>query len=74
MASSKGKMKDRSRQKKQATRRILHSDTRSRIKSVRCKHANPLYQRQLYDSINIPQLVYQLLSIDKHNHGITIEI
>ncbi|XP_018053526.1 PREDICTED: uncharacterized protein LOC108690645 [Atta colombica] len=68
MASSKGKMKDRSGQKKRATRRILHSDTRSRIKSVRCKHANPLYQRQLYDSINIPQLVYQLLSIDKHNH------
>ncbi|EGI60567.1 hypothetical protein G5I_11127 [Acromyrmex echinatior] len=67
MASSKGKTRDRSR-KKRATRRILRSDTRSRVKSVRCKHANPLYQRQLYDSINIPQLVYQLLTIDKHNH------
>ncbi|KAG5322814.1 MOS1T transposase, partial [Pseudoatta argentina] len=67
MASSKGKTRDRSR-KKRATRRMLHSDTRSRVKSVRCKHANPLYQRQLYDSINIPQLVYQLLTIDKHNH------
>ncbi|KYN37220.1 hypothetical protein ALC56_09011 [Trachymyrmex septentrionalis] len=67
MASSEGKMRGQSG-KKQATRRILHSDTRSRIKSIHCKHANPLYQRQLYGSINIPQLVYHLLTIDKHNH------
>ncbi|KYN21611.1 PREDICTED: putative uncharacterized protein DDB_G0285119 [Trachymyrmex cornetzi] len=68
MASSKGKTKISRSGKKRAPRRILHSDTRSRVKSVRCKHANPLYQQQLYDSINIPQLVYQLLTIDKHNH------
>ncbi|KYQ58125.1 hypothetical protein ALC60_02857 [Trachymyrmex zeteki] len=67
MASSKGKTRDRSG-KKRTTRRVLQSDTRSRVKSVRCKHANTLYQRQLYDSINIPQLVYQLLTINKHNH------
>ncbi|XP_018396336.1 PREDICTED: uncharacterized protein LOC108774679 [Cyphomyrmex costatus] len=67
MASSKRKTRDRSG-KKRITRRMIHSDTRSRVKSVRCKHANTLNQRQLYDSISIPQLVYELLTIDKHNH------
>jgi len=73
MASSKGKTRDQPA-KKRLTRRISHPDTRSRVKSVRRKRANTPYRRQPYDSINIPQLVYELLTIDKYNQGNTIDI
>ncbi|XP_039303886.1 uncharacterized protein LOC105195838 [Solenopsis invicta] len=73
MASSKGKTRDRPA-KKRITGRILHSDTRSRVRSAQSKRANIPYKRQPYDSISIPQLVYQLLTIDKYNHGNMIEI
>jgi len=72
MASSKRKTRNQPI-KKRITGRISHFDTRSRIRSTCCKRASTPYQRQPYDSINIPQLVYELLTIDKYNHGNTID-
>lgn len=68
MTSKTRKARDRPA-KKRITGRISHSDTSSQIRSSRCKRANTLYQRQSCDSISIPQLVYELLTIDKYNHG-----
>jgi len=73
MASSKRKTRNQLTKKRIITGRISHSDTRSRIRSARCKHASTPYQRQPYDSISIPQLVYELLTIDKYNHGNIID-
>ncbi|XP_011689363.1 PREDICTED: uncharacterized protein DDB_G0287625-like isoform X2 [Wasmannia auropunctata] len=67
MTSKTRKARDRPA-KKRITGRISHSDTSSQIRSSRCKRANTLYQRQSCDSISIPQLVYELLTIDKYNH------
>lgn len=69
MAPSKRKTRDQPTKK-----RIFHSDIRSRVKSVRRKRANTPYRQQSHKSISIPQLVYELLTIDKYNQGNTIEI
>ncbi|TGZ52284.1 Uncharacterized protein DBV15_09240 [Temnothorax longispinosus] len=67
MASSKGKARDRRPAKKRVTRRISHPDTRSRVKPARRKRASTPYRRQPCNTISIPQLVYELLTIDKYN-------
>lgn len=72
MASSKRKMRNRST-KKRIIGRISHPNTHCRVRSTRHKRANTPYQRQPYNSISIPQLVYELLTIDKYNQGNTIE-
>lgn len=73
MASSKGKAKDRPK-KREIRERISRPDIRSRVKSTRRKRANTPYRRQPYGSVSIPQLVYELLTIDKYNQGNTIDV
>ncbi|XP_072745694.1 uncharacterized protein [Anoplolepis gracilipes] len=72
MASSKGKAKDRPK-KRRITGRISRPDIRSRVRSTRRKRANTAHRRQPYGSVSIPQLVYELLAIDKYNQGNTTE-
>ncbi|KAL6256092.1 hypothetical protein P5V15_013327 [Pogonomyrmex californicus] len=67
MASSK--RKTRNPPVKKRIKRVSHSGIRSRIKLAR-KRADTPYRRQSYDSVNIPQLVYELLTIDKYNQEI----
>ncbi|XP_067208726.1 uncharacterized protein [Linepithema humile] len=71
MASSKEKARNRP-EKKRITERMSRPGIRSRVKSTR-KRANTPYRRQPYESVSIPQLVYELLTIDKYNQGDTIE-
>lgn len=68
MASSKGKARDRPRKKRIAERKS-RANVRSRVKSTRRKRVD-IPHRRLYDSVSIPQLVYELLTIDKYNQGV----
>ncbi|XP_020280059.1 uncharacterized protein LOC109852899 [Pseudomyrmex gracilis] len=65
MASSKGKARDRA-EKKRIAERKPRANVRSRGKSTRRKRVDTP-RRQLHDSVSIPQLVYELLTIDKYN-------
>lgn len=65
MALSKGKPRDRRGEK----RRIPERGIRPRVGQTRRKRANTPRRRQPYDSVNLPQLVYELLTIDKYNQG-----
>lgn len=69
MASFKGKAGNRA-EKKQLKK--LRSDNRSRVKTTHRKRADTPYRRQPYQSVSIPQLVYELLTIDKYNQGIQL--
>ncbi|EFN71682.1 hypothetical protein EAG_14265 [Camponotus floridanus] len=66
MASSKGKAKNQPK-KRQIKEPVSRPNIRSRVKSTRSKRANTPYRRQPYGSVSIPQLVYELLTIDKYN-------
>ncbi|GAB1868365.1 hypothetical protein CAJAP_09444 [Camponotus japonicus] len=66
MASSKGKAKNQPKKRK-IREPISRPDIRSRVRSTRRKRANTSHRRQLYGSVSIPQLVYELLTIDKYN-------
>ncbi|XP_029661314.1 uncharacterized protein LOC115234403 [Formica exsecta] len=66
MASSKRNAKVRPK-KKRMTERISRPNIRSRVRSTRRKRANTPHRQQPYDSVSIPQLVYELLTIDKYN-------
>jgi len=72
MASSKEKARNvrYGSEKKRITERMPRPGIRSRVKSTRPKRANtPHRRRQSYESVSIPQLVYELLTIDKYNQG-----
>ncbi|XP_050460852.1 uncharacterized protein LOC126856427 [Cataglyphis hispanica] len=71
MASSKGNAKVRAK-KKRITERVSRPDIRSRVRSTRRKRANTPHRRQPYDSVSIPQLVYELLTIDKYNQAFVV--
>lgn len=68
MAPSKEKAKNRP-EKKRTAERMPRPGIRSRVKSTRRKRANTPYRRQSCESVSIPQLVYELLTIDKYNQG-----
>lgn len=73
MASSKGKAKNQPKKRK-IREPISRPDIRSRVRSTRRKRANTPHRRQPYGSVSIPQLVYELLTIDKYNQGIATDV
>ncbi|XP_026830609.1 uncharacterized protein LOC113563340 [Ooceraea biroi] len=67
MALSKGKARGRRGEKRRIAEQIPGRSTHSRIEPTRRKRANTPRRRQPYDSVSLPQLVYELLAIDKYN-------
>ncbi|RLU15135.1 hypothetical protein DMN91_013022 [Ooceraea biroi] len=70
MALSKGKARGRRGEKRRIAEQIPGRSTHSRIEPTRRKRANTPRRRQPYDSVSLPQLVYELLAIDKYNQDV----